>query len=65
MYLRRTVFVERFILSGRYKLEKSVSEKSNVEWSDEMFAVTKRDNSAKRSSTKLTPIQSPLELNKK
>ena len=65
LYLKRPVFVKHFILSGRDKLEKSVSEKSNVEWSDEMIAVTKEDNNAEHSSTKLTPIQSPLELNKK
>ena len=55
-----SVIAERFKRTTGDLLRRSVFEKSNANWIDETFLVTKRYNNTKHSSTKLTPTQASL-----
>ena len=57
---RGAVFGERFNLTIRDLNKKTVIEKGNANWIDDIPAVTEQNNNRKDSLTKLTPIQASL-----
>ena len=57
------VFAERFNLTIRNLLERSVFEKSDGNWIDVLSTIKKQYNDRTHSSTKLTPIQGSLKKN--
>ena len=57
------VFAERFNRSIRDLLKKPLFEKGDGNWIDVLPTITKQYNNRVHSSTKITPIQAPLEKN--
>ena len=57
------VFAERFNRTIRDLLKKIVFEKSDANWIDVIYTITKQYNNRIHSSTKLTPIQASLKKN--